>query len=54
MIVKKHDVGFDSTGTCSIELDWDDLLVQSLDQCEPAWVDAEHPLFMICTRYDLG
>ena len=51
MIVKKHVVGVNSTRICNIEFDWDDLIVQSLDECEPAWVDAEHPLFMICTRY---
>ena len=30
---------------------WHELMSNASDKCEPCWVDAEDPLFMLYTRY---
>jgi acetyl-CoA synthetase len=36
------------------DLWWHDALVGQTEQCEPAWVDAEHPLFLLYTSGSTG
>ena len=31
---------------------WSDIMVGVSDQCDPEWLDAEDPLFMLYTRYE--
>ena len=30
---------------------WDEAMAGASDECEPEWMDAEDPLFMLYTRY---
>jgi acetyl-CoA synthetase len=45
-----HDVTFDAAR----EVWWHELLAQQPDHCEPEWVEAEHPLFLLYTSGSTG
>ena len=32
---------------------WHDLMSSASDKCDPCWIDAEDPLFMLYTRYSI-
>ena len=36
-----------------VDVWWHEIMAQASDQCEPVWVDAEDPLFILYTRYAL-
>ncbi len=38
----------------SRDIRWDDLVANQPDSCEPAWVSAEHPLFLLYTSGSTG
>ena len=48
-----------SSSSCTPEIPWDpsfdvwwhEVIEKSSDQCEPVWVDAEDPLFILYTRF---
>ncbi len=55
----KHVVVYRRTGgTCNMaagrDLWWHELAAGQSDQCEPEWVDAEHPLFLLYTSGSTG
>ena len=33
-----------------IDIWWEDIIENSSDNCEPTWLDAEDPLFILYTR----
>ena len=45
-----HEVGF----VAGRDLWWQELLAQQSDRCEPEWVSAEHPLFLLYTSGSTG
>ncbi len=45
-----HDVGF----TEGRDIWWHDAVADMSDQCDPEWVDAEHPLFLLYTSGSTG
>ena len=36
------------------DITWDDVIADQSDSCEPEWVDAEHPLFLLYTSGSTG
>jgi acetyl-CoA synthetase len=46
----KHDVPFNSTR----DIWWQDVCKDEADSCDPVWVDAEHPLFLLYTSGSTG
>ncbi|MCC6916068.1 acetate--CoA ligase [Nitrosomonas sp.] len=53
VIVFQH-TGADITWRPERDCWWHDLTAQQPDQCEPAWVNAEHPLFTLYTSGSTG
>src|SRR3546814_6561317 len=45
-----HDVGFDPAR----DVWWHELVGQQSERCEPEWVEAEHPLFLLYTSGSTG
>tara|TARA_R110000850_G_scaffold67188_4_gene149634 strand:- start:19391 stop:21349 length:1959 start_codon:yes stop_codon:yes gene_type:complete len=45
-----HEVGFEA----GRDIWWHELLATQSDQCEPEWVEAEHPLFLLYTSGSTG
>jgi acetyl-CoA synthetase len=45
-----HDIGWDA----SRDLWWHELLAKQSDRCDPEWVEAEHPLFLLYTSGSTG
>lgn len=40
--------------TAGRDVPWDDVIAGQPDICEPEWVGAEHPLFILCTSGSTG
>src|SRR3546814_19995120 len=45
-----HDVGFDPAR----DVWWHELVGQQSERCEPEWVEAEHPLYLLYTSGSTG
>jgi len=46
----KHSINWDAKR----DIWWHDLLAQQSDRCDPVWVEAEHPLFLLYTSGSTG
>ncbi|HZR34673.1 MAG TPA: acetate--CoA ligase [Nevskia sp.] len=46
--------GAQAAWTAGRDLDWDELAAAQPEQCEPEWVEAEHPLFLLYTSGSTG
>jgi acetyl-CoA synthetase len=53
VIVLRH-TGLDVPMQAGRDLWWHDLTALESDECEPTWVDAEHPLFLLYTSGSTG
>jgi acetyl-CoA synthetase len=53
VIVLRH-TGLDVPMKAGRDLWWHDVIAGQATQCEPAWVDAEHPLFLLYTSGSTG
>jgi acetyl-CoA synthetase len=53
-VIVLRQTGLPVTMQAGRDLWWHDVLAGQADQCEPTWVDAEHPLFLLYTSGSTG
>jgi acetyl-CoA synthetase len=53
-VVVYKRAGIQTAWTEGRDIDWTDLVSKQSEQCEPEWVDAEHPLFILYTSGSTG